>query len=83
MKLANYIQPKITQAETIIEEAVKRFKKIGLAFSGGSDSVAILSLTLPFKWDIPVLFVNTNYQFPETYGEVVEYIIRKVKELGN
>jgi len=71
-----YIQPKIDEAIKVIEESINRFDRIGIGLSGGSDSVVALSLTLPYKWDIPVVFVDTYYQFKETY----DYIDKLTKE---
>jgi len=51
----------------IIEEAFRRFKRLGVGFSGGSDSLVLLDLVRQYKPDIPVLFVDTYHQFPETY----------------
>ncbi len=66
----------IPESLEIIKEARRRFKRIGLGFSGGSDSVVLLHLTRQYIPDIPVIFVNTYHQFPETY----DYIKRIVSE---
>jgi len=66
----SYLQPKINKSEEIIKEALERFPNIAVGFSGGTDSLVVLNMILPYKWDIPVLFVDTGYQFPETYKYV-------------
>jgi len=62
----------IPEAFRVISSGLKRFKKVGLGFSGGSDSLVLLHITLQLKPDIPVVFVNTYHQFPETYQYVEE-----------
>jgi len=69
----SYIQPKIEASEKIIKKAIKNYKPTAIAFSGGSDSLVILNLSLPYYWDIPVIFVDTHYQFPETY-KYIDYL---------
>lgn len=49
--------------------------KIGLAFSGGKDSLACVYLNLHRIKDITVLFVNTGKLLPETLN-VVEHVKR-------
>lgn len=66
----SYVQPKIDSAEKIIRSAIDRFDKIAIGFSGGTDSLVVLNMALPFMWSIPVVFVDTNYQFPETYAYI-------------
>jgi len=66
------------KSNEIIEEALRRYKKIGVAFSGGTDSLVLLHLVLAYKPDIPVIFVNTYHQFPETYE-----FVREIKEKWN
>ena len=73
----SYLAPKINESEKIIKEAVERFgKKMAIGFSGGTDSLVVLNMALSYMWDIPVVFVDTNYQFPETY----DFIDRIEKE---
>lgn len=62
----NYLTPKIEHAQDIIKKSLD-LGRVGIGLSGGSDSVVVLSLALEIMWDIPVIFVDTNYQFPETY----------------
>lgn len=70
MKDLSYLKPRIDEANAVIDEALKRFNNVGVGLSGGSDSVVLLNLVLPKKWDIPVIFVDTGYQFKETYDYI-------------
>lgn len=62
------LDKKVKKSQEIIKEAFKKYKKVGIGFSGGSDSEVILHLTLPFMHNIPIVFVDTRYEFPETLG---------------
>ena len=62
----------IPKTYEIINSAFDRFDNLGVAFSGGSDSVVLLHLILPIQKDIPVVFVNTYHQFKETYQYIKE-----------
>jgi len=75
------LDEKIKKSQEIIKEALTKYKKLGLGFSGGTDSLVLLHLTLPLKEDIPVVFVDTQYEFPETY-EFIEKV-RKNWRLTN
>ena len=66
------LEEKIKKSQEIIREALKKYKNVGIGFSGGSDSEVILHLTLPLKHDIPILFVDTRYEFPETLNFIQE-----------
>lgn len=70
------LNKKIEKSREVIKEAFKRYKKIGLGFSGGTDSLVLLHLTLPLKQDISIVFVDTQHEFPETY----EFIDKVRKE---
>lgn len=72
------LDEKIEKSQEIIKEAIEKYPKIGLGFSGGTDSLVLLHLVLPIKPDIPVVFVDTQHEFPETY-EFIEKIRRKWK----
>jgi len=66
-------------SKNIIQEAFKIFKKPGVGFSGGTDSVVTLHLAKDMlKEDTPVVFANTRHQFPETY----DYIKEILEEFG-
>jgi len=54
----------------IIETAYEKFKHLGVAFSGGSDSLVVLDLVYNYDPRVKVLFVNTLNQFPETYDYI-------------
>jgi phosphoadenosine phosphosulfate reductase len=60
------LEAKIKKSQEIIKESLAKYKNVGLGFSGGGDSEVILHLTLPIKHDIPIVFVDTRYEFPET-----------------
>jgi len=66
------LEKKIKKSQEIIKEAFAKYKRVGIGFSGGSDSEVILHLTLPFKHDIPIIFVDTRYEFPETLQFIQE-----------
>ncbi len=69
---------KIKKSQEIIKEALGKYKKVGIGFSGGSDSEVVLHLTLPLKHDIPIIFVDTRYEFPE-----VLQFIQQIRETWN
>ncbi len=61
------LDEKIKETEKIIRETVKKYKNPGIGFSGGGDSEAMLHIALKIKHDMPILFVDTRYEFPETF----------------
>jgi phosphoadenosine phosphosulfate reductase len=67
------LDQKIKRSQEIIQEAFEKYSKVGLGFSGGTDSLVLLHLALPVKPDMPIIFVNTKHQFPKTY-EFIEKI---------
>jgi len=70
---------KIRESQEIIKEALERYPTMGLGFSGGTDSVVLLHVALPIiPKNLPIIFVNTYHQFPETY----DYINKIIKEWG-
>ena len=70
------LDEKIKISQKIIREAIAKYPNIGLGFSGGTDSLVLLHLTLPIKSDMPTIFVDTQHEFQETY----EFIKKIVKE---
>jgi len=70
------LDEKVKKSQEIIKEAIEKYPKIGLGFSGGTDSLVLMHLALPLKRDIPVVFVDTQHEFPETY----EFINKIVKD---
>jgi phosphoadenosine phosphosulfate reductase len=60
------LDDKIKKSEEIIRQAVEKYKNPGIGFSGGGDSEAMLHMAMKIKHDMPVLFVDTRYEFPET-----------------
>lgn len=61
------LDKKIEKTKEIIKETLEKYERVGLGFSGGTDSLVLLHIALPIKPDIPIVFVNTGLQFPETY----------------
>jgi phosphoadenosine phosphosulfate reductase len=57
---------KVDKTREIIKEAVAKYERVGIGFSGGGDSEAMLHIAMQVKHDMPVLFVDTRYEFPET-----------------
>src|SRR3989338_6443251 len=73
--LALPLDKKIEKSKEIIKEALERYSKIGLGFSGGTDSLVLLHLVLQLKKDIPCVFVDTQHEFPETYDVVNKIVL--------
>ena len=73
------LEDKIKKSKEIIKEALEKYPKMGLGFSGGTDSLVLLHLAKDIiPKDFPIIFVNTQHQFPETY----EYIKKIISEWG-
>jgi phosphoadenosine phosphosulfate reductase len=68
------LEKKVEKSREIIKEALEKYPKIGLGFSGGTDSLVLMHLALPLKPDIPVIFVDTHHEFPETYDFVKKVV---------
>lgn len=62
------LEEKIKKSKEIIQEAIKKYKHVGLGFSGGTDSLILLHLILQVKPNIQTVFVDTQFDFPETYN---------------
>lgn len=62
------LDEKIKISQNIIKEAIENFPHLGLGFSGGTDSLVLLHLALSLKRDMPVVFVDTHFDAPETYA---------------
>ncbi|MGL5849622.1 MAG: sulfate adenylyltransferase subunit CysD, partial [Phycicoccus sp.] len=71
-----------SEAVYIIREVVAEFERPVLLFSGGKDSIVMLSLAerafAPARIPFPVLHVDTGHNFPEVLG----FRDRRVRELG-
>ena len=68
------LEEKIAKSQEVIKEALKKYPKVGLGFSGGTDSLVLLHLALPIiPEDTPIIFVDTQHEFLETY-EFIEKI---------
>lgn len=71
------LDQKVTKSKEIIKEALQKYSKVGLGFSGGTDSLVLLHLAKPLlPENTPIIFVDTQHEFPETH----EFINRMVKE---
>jgi phosphoadenosine phosphosulfate reductase len=71
------LHQKIRKTQEIIKEAIEKYSRVGIGFSGGTDSLVLLHIALPvISHDFPIIFVNTQHQFPETY----DFINKIVKE---
>ena len=74
----------VLEAEAIhvMREVAAEFERPVLLFSGGKDSIVMLSLAAkafwPAKIPFPVMHVDTGHNFPE----VLEFRDRRVAELG-
>jgi phosphoadenosine phosphosulfate reductase len=75
------LDEKIKKSQEIIKQAIEKYPKIGLGFSGGTDSLVLLHLVLPIKPNIQTIFVDTQHEFPETYRFIEE--IRQKWRLTN
>lgn len=76
------LDEKIVKSKKIIKQALEKYSKVGLGFSGGTDSLVLLHLALPIiSKDAPVIFINTRHQFSETYKFIEK--IKKGWELKN
>jgi sulfate adenylyltransferase subunit 2 len=71
-----------SEAVHIFREVAAELERPVLMFSGGKDSIVLLRLAekafRPGKFPFPVLHVDTGHNFPE----VMEYIERRIGELG-
>ena len=69
------LDEKVKKSQEIIKDAIGKYPKVGLGFSGGTDSLVLLHLVLPLKPDIPTIFVDTQDDFLENY-----VFIEKIKK---
>ena len=69
------LDKKIEKSKEVIKGALAKYKKVGLGFSGGTDSLVLLHLVKPLKHSIPCVFVDTQHEFPETYEFVNKVVI--------
>jgi len=63
---------KIGIANEVIDMLLSATDKAAIAFSGGRDSLVAMHLALKIKSDIPVIFVNTGIEFPESVSYIRE-----------
>jgi hypothetical protein len=64
------ISGKVALANEVLHTLLEATDKVAVAFSGGRDSLVALHLTIQIKPDVPVVFVNTSIEFPETRAYV-------------
>jgi len=64
------ISGKVALANEVLRTLFDATDKVAVAFSGGRDSLVALHLTIQIKPDVPVVFVNTSIEFPETRAYV-------------
>lgn len=69
------LDEKIKKSHEVINEALGKFGKVGLGFSGGTDSLVLLHMVRQFKPNIPCIFVDTQFEFPETYDFVNKVVL--------
>ena len=73
------LDQKIAKSLEVAKEGLAKHKKVGLGFSGGTDSLVLLHLLKPIlPEDTPIIFVDTQHEFPETYT----FIDKVIKEWG-
>ena len=70
--------PLVSQTEFIIKEAKARFKNPALLWAGGKDSTTMLDIARRAfaqleEFPFPVIFIDTGYQFKETYEYIEKY----------
>ena len=71
---------KVIEAKEIIRDALKRYKKPYIAFSGGKDSTCVLHLVLKFRPNILVYhFYFGKYFVPE---DMERQVIENAKKIG-
>jgi 3'-phosphoadenosine 5'-phosphosulfate sulfotransferase (PAPS reductase)/FAD synthetase len=71
------LEEKIIKSLEIAKEGMAKYKKIGMGFSGGTDSLVMLHMLKDIlPQDAPIIFVDTQHEFPETY-EFVDKVSRE------
>ncbi|HZB76278.1 MAG TPA: sulfate adenylyltransferase subunit CysD [Solirubrobacteraceae bacterium] len=82
MSAPDHLRALESEAVHIFREVAAELERPVLLFSGGKDSIVLLRLAekafRPGKFPFPVLHVDTGHNFPE----VMEYIERRIGELG-
>lgn len=59
---------KVTSAKALIRDALAEGQRPCFTCSFQAEDVVVLHLLLEEKPDIPVLFLDTGYHFPEVYA---------------
>ncbi|MCG7840648.1 MAG: phosphoadenosine phosphosulfate reductase family protein [Methanomassiliicoccales archaeon] len=77
---ANVMRRRVYDGRDFVLRMVEQYKEIPqvVSFSGGKDSLACLLLTREAGLDLPIFFIDTGLEFPET----VEYVHQLKQELG-
>ena len=82
MSAPDHLHALESEAVHVFREVAAELERPVLMFSGGKDSIVLLRLAekafRPGRFPFPVLHVDTGHNFPE----VLEYIERRVGELG-
>ncbi len=66
------LDKKIQIAEDVIKTLFRTSNNLAVAFSGGKDSLVVLHMVRQYNPNIPVVFINTGVEFPETVNYVYE-----------
>jgi phosphoadenosine phosphosulfate reductase len=69
---------RLDEARRRVAEALRRESKWSVSFSGGKDSLCVLSLVREQCPDVPVVFVDSGMEYPETLA----FVERMEKEWG-
>lgn len=64
------LNDKIETANEVLYRLLDATNEVAVSFSGGRDSLVALHLALQIEPDVPVVFVNTSIEFPETVAYV-------------
>ncbi len=59
---------KVQEAKSIVQKALERAKAPALTCSFQAEDMVVLHLLREIRPDIPVLFLDTGYHFPEVYA---------------
>lgn len=68
------LQEKAELSRFILQHAIEKYPRIFLACSFGKDSRVLVDLAMRVKPDIPVLGIDTGYEFPETLAFASELV---------
>jgi phosphoadenosine phosphosulfate reductase len=63
---------RVAQAESVIDAALADGTRLYVAWSGGKDSTVLLHLVRKRHPDVPVLFIDSGAEFPDTLAFITE-----------